>query len=602
MKSGEIIAKQGIVHHDVFSYNTKDREWYPYEWLFQVAMYGVKTAFGLWIIPYITALVITAWMVSLYLVLQYIVRTNVWISLGLTFFYYVSTYEFFSARPHIFAYLFLTLTLLLILLYLYRNKNLLWMTIPITLAWTNLHGSIFLAIYFFAAFTVIALISHQKTKAKTLGLFTLLTAVLTILPPLWLTQYRLLWIFFRERAFISTFIDEWTPLSTNTNGFIFFTVAALFAFTGIGIAFWRTKDKTRILLILPLLPFFLMAYMASRNIVLGYLAAVIFLGWVIAAFPQNLRRWKIPVLGAAVLVLVLYVWMLWQKRTPQRFYYPEGAVQFILSQKLAGHMFNEYGYGGYLLYNLYPAQQVFYDGRTDLYLCCEMPDTLKLAKQKLEPDEKYKELLDWLWNKYDISFVLMRTEKHTVLRKIARVLTNDADWSLVYWDDHSQIFVRHNGKNDTLLERLGATAATPYERNPYLPGQEKTAMVEYSQMMGISDSARTRNAIGYLLMKQQKQDEAKIEFEKAMSLDPLFESPYMNIAELAVKAGDVNTAIYLYQEAMKLAPDRGLIYIRLGQLYKDEAHDLNTAKRVWQVGLQKTVDEDAKKTLTGLLR
>ena len=47
LKSGEIISQQGIIHHDVFAYTTAGREWFPYEWLFQVAYYQINHLFGL---------------------------------------------------------------------------------------------------------------------------------------------------------------------------------------------------------------------------------------------------------------------------------------------------------------------------------------------------------------------------------------------------------------------------------------------------------------------------------------------------------------------------------------------------------------------------
>lgn len=605
LKSGEIIAQKGIIRYDVFSYNTAGREWFPYEWLFQISMYAVKTSIGLRAIPYVIAGIICLWMTAFFLIFRNIFRLSRWWSVTLTFFFYVSVYEFFSARPHVFAYTFLTINCFLILLYVYRNKNLLWLTIPITLAWTNLHGSIFLDVYFFGAYAVIACIHWLKTKEKrwrqkvgTLGFFAVLTAVLTVLPPLGTIQYRLLWIFFTNNKFISTFIDEWTPLITNQFAFVFVSTTVAIVVLLILATLIQKKGRTgqSILVLVPALPFFLLPYMASRNVVLGYIAITCCLAWLLKEHIDSQKKFLTI---AAILIVLIHGWILADKRTPQTLYYPARAVQFIKRTDLAGHIFNEYGYGGYLLYHLYPKQKVFFDGRTDLYLCCEMPDTLKLATNKYQDDAEYKKTTDWLWSKYDISFVLVSTRKHSVLRKIARLLTADPDWSLVYWDDQSQIFVRHNGKNDNVLEQYAVWAATPYDKNPYKNDTETQAMAEYQQMLEVADSARTRNAIGFLLLKQDKIDQAKTEFEKAIALDPAFESPYMNIAEIAAAKGDSNTAIYLYLEALKRAPDRGLIYIRLGQLYRD-IRDMKSAMRVWQTGIEKTVDTDAKEKLKNL--
>jgi hypothetical protein len=57
-------------------------------------------------------------------------------------------------------------------------------------------------------------------------------------------------------------------------------------------------------------------------------------------------------------------------RTDARFPYPVGAVTFLEGVASLGappRVFNEYAWGGYLLYRLYPRATVFIDGRADLY-------------------------------------------------------------------------------------------------------------------------------------------------------------------------------------------------------------------------------------------
>ena len=46
VKSGEVMAKQGLIYHDVFSYTANGRDWAPYEWLFQVTTYYFSHFFG----------------------------------------------------------------------------------------------------------------------------------------------------------------------------------------------------------------------------------------------------------------------------------------------------------------------------------------------------------------------------------------------------------------------------------------------------------------------------------------------------------------------------------------------------------------------------
>ena len=202
IKSGEIIAKMGIIHHDVFSHATHGREWFPYEWLFQIIVFRFQQWFGFESIKYLMSAVITLQIGVLYLILRRVFNLNKFLSIISCFFFYVSVYDFYTARPHVFAYTFLLVNLGLVLLFFFKRRNLLMWTFPITLIWANLHGSIFLNIVFFASFSIIAFLNYlilkEKTwlsKSKTLAIYTIPTVLLTILPPLGFLQYRLLWIF-----------------------------------------------------------------------------------------------------------------------------------------------------------------------------------------------------------------------------------------------------------------------------------------------------------------------------------------------------------------------------------------------------------------------
>ncbi len=613
LKSGEVIMQKGIINYDVFSHSAQGRPWFPYEWLFQVSVYNFKQIFSLEAIAYLMALVATVHVGLVFLILKKVFNLNWILSLALSFVYMVSIYEFLTARPHLFAYTFLLANLFLVLLYYFKNKNFLWVSFPITLAWANLHGSIFLDIAFFFGYGLIALINSRLLrekewlkKARVLGIYGVLTAILTILPPLGFMQYELLWKFFWLRKFISSYIDEWTPLNTNIMAFVMFTSTVVLVLLPFLIINFKKKNFTKNLWVIPLLPFLILPYMATRNVFLGYISLILILGWCLTfiKFTHYSKILKTTLLIVLVVLIGAHIGLLKLKRDTMvhsRYYYPVNAAQFIKRFHLQGNMFNEYGYGGYLLYELYPQQKVFLDGRTDVYLCCEMPDTLDMAKKKNLPDSEYKKELDKIWNKYNISFVLLRTEKHTMLRKIERLLANDPDWNLVFWDDDSQLFVRRDGKNEQILSQFMTVAATPYERDPYRSESVDKALSEYQRMIKTVDSARSRNAIGYILLQKKDFDGAKSQFEQAVNLDPTFESPYMNLAELAAKDNDLNSAITLYQKAKAQANDRGLIYIRLGQLTLQRDNNLGEAKKIWLEGIQKTVDDDAREKLKKLL-
>ncbi len=610
LKSGEIIAKLGIIHFDVFAYTTKGREWFPYEWLFQVTVYWVQQLFGLEAIRFFVSACILAQLVLIYFILKRYFKVPKIAILTLCFFFFVSNFEFFTARPHMLAYTLLLATLAIIFEYYFYNKwKPLLLIIPIILIWANMHGSIFLAPFFFFGYASVCVLrfflkdgKSYLTKAKVLMLFGLLSGLLSILPPLWFTQYRLLWMFWLDRKFISMFIDEWTPLYINQFAFYFVSISIFVVGTFFIFALVKSRKYKDALWLLPLLPFFVLTYTASRNVYLLYFPLTFMLGISISWIWNKKKKFLLLAALAGSIFVIGHAWLLSQKMQELPLYYPAKATNFLKTYHINGHMFNEYGYGGYLLYQLYPEYKVFFDGRTDLYLTREMPDTLELTIRKYEKDPDYKKFLDSLWNKYDISFVLLRTEKHILTRKIFHILTNDPKWSLVFWDDYTEIFVRKDGKNDAIIKQFGVSAATPFERDPYKTGQEDKAFVEYQRMIDAgSDSSKSRNTLGYILLQKHHYDLAKSEFEKAISIDPNNESPYMNLGELAANDGQFDEAINLYKKAQNLAPDRGFIYIRLGQLFLQGYSDATSAKYIWTQGVKNTVDADAKKQLQKLL-
>ena len=581
LKSGEIISKYGIIHHDIFSYTAAGREWFPYEWLFQLTIYYVQHWFGLASLRYFSAIFICLMVVIIYKILRTIFNLNRLWSLFVSFYFFVSIFEFLDLRPHIVAYTFLLINLYLIFLYFFKNKNLLWFSLPITILWANLHASIILDVFLFAGFTFISFINlylfkdvlHRK-KWKTFIIFTLLTFILTILPPLGLLQYRLVWVFFKERSLISTFITEWLPLlklysvNISSDAVIAFLVSTCLIGIISFVVILKEKTAKENAWIIVLIPFIVLAFFSNRNVFLAYIALTILLGSALSQVQflnfSFTRRIILHICAFSFLIILLII--LYQKRLPGKTYNPFQATQFIKSQNIQGHMFNSVEYGDYFLYQLYPKQKVFIDGRLDVYYCCELKDLYQLFQVRYVNQNQYQKILNSFWNKYDISFVVIDTKKNTHFRKVAETLSLDRNWGLVFWDDYFQIFVRRDGKNDTILRKFSVTAATPYEKTPYRTGLDNEAQFEYERMQKVADSAISRNAIGFILLKKGKFSEAKNQFETAIKLDSTFESPYMNLGELQVREGNYQEAIRLYKKALTLAPQREFIPLRLQQL------------------------------------
>ena len=110
--------------------------------------------------------------------------------------------------------------------------------------------------------------------------------------------------------------------------------------------------------------------------------------------------------------------------------YPVNSMNLIKGNGLEGQLFNSYNWGGYLIWNLYPTQKVYIDGRCDMYGA----DFLKHYVNIYFAMEGWQEALD----KEDIKYVLV--EPNTSL---AYALQNSSKWTLIFKNEVS-VFYRRN--------------------------------------------------------------------------------------------------------------------------------------------------------------
>ncbi len=613
IKAGEYFVQHGLTFVEPFSFAAQGREWIAFEWLFQIIAYELSRI-GLWIIPPFISLFVVAISYIYLRTLKDIFKVPLIIRLSTLLLFIVNGYEFMTARPYMAAYTLLFLELSLILYRIFKGKRWILYFPLLVLVWNNIHSTAFLSWGMLASYAVIAGFQYLVTKNKTylsiirdFVLAGVICAVVTILPPMGIRDYRLLWSFFLDRKFLADFIQEWAPPFDNfLMGFIIYT-----GFVGLSTlgAVWISIKNRRWIENLWTVPFLITAFVgfsATRNVFLGLYSSMFLLGWVIpqlvARTPSRIKKTLWGILFILLISSQLFLYTLkHQSVNGQRLYYPIDAAAFA-KQYLTGRMFNEYTYGGYMLYSVYPKLQIFLDGRAEVYHLHEMRDYLQLSAHKYLPDPQYRRFLNTFWDKYAFDFVIIGVQKHVVMRRIGSLLSTDPNWALVFWDDDSEIFVRRNGKNDGVIKEFETKAATPYLRDPFPSDKVDQAQFEYERMDGIAKSARTSNALGYIYELEGNLDQAKSRFVEATTEDPTFESPYMNLGEIAAHDGNIPAAISLYQKALSLAPDRGLIYIRLGQLTLEMSPDKRDEVRaLWQRGVKNTVDTDAKTQLTKLL-
>ena len=106
-------------------------------------------------------------------------------------------------------------------------------------------------------------------------------------------------------------------------------------------------------------------------------------------------------------------------------FFPVQAVDWLNQNTQQGHMFNEFDWGGYLLLELSPRQQIFMDGHTHIYgeaLTREYETVISLR-------EGWKEIFE----KYDVEWVIVRADS-----SVAGVLLHE-NWQILHQDDTAVI-------------------------------------------------------------------------------------------------------------------------------------------------------------------
>ncbi|MEI9811229.1 MAG: hypothetical protein WDO18_00515 [Acidobacteriota bacterium] len=145
IRTGEYILHHGAVpHQDLYSFSKPGAPWYAWEWLSDVIDGGLHQVFGLKGVVLLAALVLALYATTL-------VRRMVWRGTHLFLAMLVSLLGIgastihFLARPHVFTLLLLSVAVWMIEADRLRPTQRIWLLVPLTAVWTNLHGG-FLAL------------------------------------------------------------------------------------------------------------------------------------------------------------------------------------------------------------------------------------------------------------------------------------------------------------------------------------------------------------------------------------------------------------------------------------------------------------------------
>ena len=145
--------------------------------------------------------------------------------------------------------------------------------------------------------------------------------------------------------------------------------------------------------------------------------------------PVRTRPARWATLGMAVLVAGGAVIFLTQRQpfAPPAAITPQAAVQAVQAAGIRGEVFNDYDYGGYLIFRVI---RPFVDGRTDLY-----GDAFLRTLNDAPLHGKLRELLD----AYSVTWTLLPVQSLEVA-----LLDGWPQWRRLYADAHVVVHLRHH--------------------------------------------------------------------------------------------------------------------------------------------------------------
>lgn len=426
-----IIDHGGIPVRDIFSHTMTGEKLVPHEWLAQLIFGIAHRLMGMSGIVLVIAFLIASTFTLTY---QEMLRRNVFriVALFIAVLAAFTSRLHWLARPHIFTFLFAALWTY----QLENEKSKVWIFPLIMLAWANTHGAFIAGFVIWGAYVAGWLweyLNGQSTKEAgvRLAIIGISSFAVTLINPAGWDLWRTSVGYLGNRFLVDQTIEYRSPNFHNWSTWPFLIMLALgILATGLG-GRWRPYEA------ILFAGWTLLSLYSARNIPLFAIISAPFIGSLIQStiekilllqrvdqsisrVESNLKGFVWPLLAIILLTNALLGHPNSANQfDPKRF--PVKAVDWLEANPQQGQMFNNFIWGGYLLYRMWPQQTVFIDGQTDFYgeaLTREYTQVTTLS-------EEWESVLA----KYDVSWVIVQSDKPLV-----EALQAELGWTIVYQD------------------------------------------------------------------------------------------------------------------------------------------------------------------------
>ena len=514
-------------------------------WLAQVLFYSVFDNAGP---PGIIFLRAVTMLLTLLIVYWQFQRSgvNFYISFIFVFVLFMMSLKSLGERPVLFSVLFTAVVLFLLEDFKERKNKILFLLIPVMLLWSNMHGGFILGVIIISVFMFgeALKIFFKKSSLTKRGMrifysATGLALVASFINPsgwdaffmAFLPKYDIFSKGIQEyQSPFYFYIEKIRPFD-----YAYFTVALMFPV--ILILRNRKIELTRLIL---LFGFFIMSLKASRYGIYYAVVGLMIMGKEFNAFINELIKKRVSegfykkieyglatvaLISALLFILGYFNLKYINLDVAKNFSVPEAAVNFIEENKIQGNMFNDYGYGGYITWRLYPVKN-FIDTRSLNRTVMNEYDWIAATEKKVEGIKTTNEqipLWETLLNHYKINFVILPLmglygESYPLTLK----LIENEKWEPIYLDYISIVFIRNKADNSDIISKYKVQKDVVYN-----------ALIAKNVYSAMSDGINPRYfvTLGNIFLKSGRHEDALKAYRYAVGLhkDPKLEEEIKRI-------------------------------------------------------------------------
>ena len=489
LRTGEwILANHRVPTQDMFSYTKAGQPWFAWEWLWDVAFGWLHQQGGMAAVVLASMLIICCTSVVLFRLMRRQCG-NPLIAIVVMFFVTGASAVHWLARPHLFTLLFTVIFYSILERVKEGRTRLLWYLPALTLLWTNLHGGFFVGLILIGAYAGAQLMTalfeanaDARMDAARRAVPYLTTAagcaLVTLVNPYSYHLHAHIFEYLTDKYQYKNIV-EFQSFNFHHPVTLFFEPLLLL---GLAAAVWTLMRRDYVYTLL-ITGWAHLALVAVRNtpifMTVASVPVAMMLQQLVAELPgRNLANWlrsaaahlqhfaadfgetdSIPRthLASAAAVCLLAA-LFYAPNAPAKCraeydqtHYPAKAVALLQGTGAADTIFTEDAWGGYLIYELYPANKVFIDGRSDFYGSIF--------------NEKY---LDVINVRYDWEKNLEQYHVNTILlpptASLASTLKESRRWRPVY-DDGVAIVFRATGASSTEANQVSVVSHSGKDRD-----------------------------------------------------------------------------------------------------------------------------------------